>query len=399
MAEQEIQKKKPGKFRRLLKWIGVGCRALLVLAAVVLARLWLRSRLTLQSAEQQLAAIEAARAIPDEENAATIYERLMKDYGRSEVPWGVVNINTDTTPDKPWLSDDNPQLATWIEGQQPLIAGLLEASTKKQCRFPITGYPEKQSLRQTQQNAMITWAFLLLRAGNNDVAEGRIESGAEKYLSVIAMGGHFAQQPVIVDNIVGLAVESWPLSRMRPFIVEGPFQQQHLEAIQAALPPIDNKWDNFSPQIRKVDRLYQRKEDADWLAWIRSFWQDIPAPDLERLHELYLGRLSSRRVTLILIALRRCKDRTGQWPQSLDQIQGSLPAEALLDPVNGEAFVYRLTEDGFTLYSKGQNSIDEQGEFGARKKGRPDDLPYWPPWSRTIQQRKAAEKQSAKPDG
>jgi hypothetical protein len=398
VAEEKTEHRQAETKRRrrpLRWWAGV----VMLAAAVLLALLWLSELLTRRSVEQQLAAIEAARAIPDQENAAIIYDRLMKDYGRSQVPWGVVNNATDTTPKEPWLSEDNPQLATWIKGQHALIAGLLEAGRKPQCRFAITGYPEKQSLRNTLQTAMITWAFLLLRAASNDIAEDRIEPGVEKYLAAIKMGGHLAQQPVIEDGIVGLAVESWPLHRMRPFIVEGPFEQEHLEAIQAALPPIDNQWDNFSPQIREVDRLYSIKEDADWLAWMRRFWQDTGEPSLERLHELYLGRLSSRRATLVLIALRHHKDKTEQWPQSLDQVRDSLPAEALVDAVNGSSFVYKLTEDVFTLYSKGQNNIDEDGQYAGRKKGSPDDRLYWPPWSRVIEQRKAAEKDGGRPDG
>jgi hypothetical protein len=400
MAEQETEHQQAQTTRRgprLRRW---AAGAMLALAAV-LTLLWLSDRLTLQSVNKRLAAIEAARAIPDSENAATIYDRLMKDYGGSQVRWGVLtNLKpaTNKTPDEPWVSDDNPQLAIWIKGHQALIADLLEPCTKELCRFAITGYPQNSSLRHERLRAMRSWAFLLLVAANNDTAEGRIKEGVEKYLAMIAMGVHLAQQPVIQDNIVGLAIESWALSRTCTYIVQGPFAQVHLEAIEAALPPIRNEWDNLSPQINEVDRLYQRKEHADWLAWIRHFWQDTGEPNMERLHELYLRELSSRRAMFILIALRRCKDKTGQWPSTLDEIRRLLPADALLDPLNGGAFVYRLTEDGFTLYSIGQNRIDENGEFAGRKKGRPDDYPYWPPWSRTFQQKKAAEKQPAKPD-
>jgi hypothetical protein len=247
---------------------------------------------------------------------------------------------------------------------------------------------------------MRSWAFLLRRAGNNDLAEGRIEPGVRQYLAAIAMGAHLAQQPVLEDKIVGLAIESWPLNLMRTFVVEGPFARTDLKAIEAALPSIRNEWDNFSPQTAQVDRLYRRKQPSNLLeSVLRMFGRKPNTADLERLHDVYLGTLASRRAMFILIALRRSKDKTGRWPSSLDEISDLLPADALVDPRNGGAFVYRFTEDGFTLYSIGQNRIDENGEFGGRKKGRPDDYPYWPPWSRTFQQRKAAETQSAKPDG
>jgi hypothetical protein len=398
MTQQETQNKKAEKTkpkRGLRWWAGMA----LLAVAVAMALLWLTERLTLRSVDERLAAIEAARAIPDSENAAVIYDRLMKDYGRSQVPWGVVNNDTDTTTKQPWTAEDNPQLAAWLSRQQDLIAGLLEAATKEQCRFAITGYPEKLTLRHEQLNVMTTWASLLLRAGNNDIAEDRIDSGVQKYLAAVAMGRHVAQQPVIEYGIVGMAMESWPLTRMRRFIVAGPFTNEHLRKIESTLPPVDNNWTNFSRQTAEVDNLYRKKQNADVLARIsRLFGQKPYAPDLQTLHEVYLRLLASRRGTLILIALRRHKDTIGQWPKHLEQISTSLPKDALIDPVSGDPFVYRLTDDDFTLFSTGRNRIDEQGQYWGAEKGKPDDLPVWPPWSRMIQQNMSDERQRAKPD-
>jgi len=71
----------------------------------------------------------------------------------------------------------------------------------------------------------------------------------------------------------------------------------------------------------------------------------------------------------ILIALRRYRNKAGKWPESLDQIK--LSGEVLTDPHGSGAFVYRLTDDGFTLYSKGPNGIDNGG---SRASG---DQPIW----------------------
>ena len=53
--------------------------------------------------------------------------------------------------------------------------------------------------------------------------------------------------------------------------------------------------------------------------------------------------------------------------------------EIFVDPINNSSFVYKLTDDGFKLYSKGKNNIDENGEF---KRSGPDDWPIWPPPSK-----------------
>jgi hypothetical protein len=96
---------------------------------------------------------------------------------------------------------------------------------------------------------------------------------------------------------------------------------------------------------------------------------------LHKLHDLYIWGTTQRRGTLIVVALRRYKNRNGAWPDSLDDIKGLTSPEVFIDPTNGTRFVYKLTEENFTLYSKGKNNIDEGGKG---EKDGPDDWPIWP---------------------
>ncbi len=98
---------------------------------------------------------------------------------------------------------------------------------------------------------------------------------------------------------------------------------------------------------------------------------------IERMQDRYLRQLADRRSNRIFIALRRYRNRNGRWPQTLDDIQNLVPTEILVDPINGGSFVYKLTEENFTLYSKGKNNIDEGGKRG----GDSDD---WPIWSQSM---------------
>jgi hypothetical protein len=90
---------------------------------------------------------------------------------------------------------------------------------------------------------------------------------------------------------------------------------------------------------------------------------------------------AARRGTWLILGLRRYHDAHGAWPGTLNAISDYLPAEALVDPTNGEAFVYMTDGDGFRLYSKGFNRMDEGGRSGyvrASKKVE-DDIWIWPP--------------------
>jgi hypothetical protein len=85
---------------------------------------------------------------------------------------------------------------------------------------------------------------------------------------------------------------------------------------------------------------------------------------------------TDRTGTHILIGLREYTDVHGSWPGRLEDLGDLVSAETLVDPMNGEAFVYKLSDDGFVLYSKGPNGIDENGERGGDNDA--DDWMIWP---------------------
>jgi len=91
--------------------------------------------------------------------------------------------------------------------------------------------------------------------------------------------------------------------------------------------------------------------------------------------EYYAKQMTRRRGTWLVLGLRRYRNAHGTWPDNLDAIKSYAPAEAFLDPVNDDEFVYVLDGDGFKLYSKGKNGIDENG----RENDGADDWLIWPP--------------------
>ncbi|UCF15376.1 MAG: hypothetical protein JSW59_18380, partial [Phycisphaerales bacterium] len=91
--------------------------------------------------------------------------------------------------------------------------------------------------------------------------------------------------------------------------------------------------------------------------------------------ETHLRREAKRRATFVLIALRRQKERTGSWPESLEQIEPRPLGEVLIDPRNNGPFGYKLAGDSFVLYTRGPNGIDEIGTALSAE----DDYAFWPP--------------------
>jgi hypothetical protein len=92
------------------------------------------------------------------------------------------------------------------------------------------------------------------------------------------------------------------------------------------------------------------------------------------LHDDYLRNSAKQRGTLLIIALRRYKNTYSHWPENLEEVKPFAPAGIFVDPINNDSFIYKLTDDGFKLYSKGKNNIDEDGQH----KGGCDDWQIWP---------------------
>ena len=82
---------------------------------------------------------------------------------------------------------------------------------------------------------------------------------------------------------------------------------------------------------------------------------DISGEAYSRIHEIYLRNLTYRRGSRLLVAIRQYKNETGNWPANLDTIKSLVPAEALIDPVNGKQLEYENHGKHFSLYGETAN--------------------------------------------
>jgi hypothetical protein len=561
MDEQDKKKSnKPGKISRVPKWIGLTLLAILIVLALFFQAPWKVIALLLivlavctvlpkpyrkwfwlsvaaivlaliiwvflpddnegwrpYKFDEELAALQAKYAIPDSEKAASIYNALLEDYDPNTMHPDFLDPNIEyLTLRETWSGKDHPELAQWLEGHQDTIAKLSEASKVAKCAFPIPHDTLSLSDTIDYLPEIRHWAFLLVRAGNNDMAEGRIEEGLEKYLCVGKMGNHMRQQSSLLEVLVGIAVEALALGRFKAFVVTADATEEHLSVIEKAVADIKYDWTSDISRFLECEKLmtknlicsmayevnsdgrtrfsrdpyarmrHQLKErldanqigdqeemkllkshmyptywkkkyikagtilgwfsmpstpqkageiidssygylyamiepDFDWqreppelpeflsfltpwyLTRIRfdfSFFAKSMASMLEEsyytIHDQYLRNITEQRGNQLIIALRRYKNKTGQWPEKLDEVKSLAPAEIFVDPINGGSFVYKLTEENFTLYSKGKNNIDEDGKYKRRydETSEGDDWLIWPPASRKTKSEKADTQQS-----
>lgn len=306
-----------------------------------------------KSVDERIAAIEASMAIPDSENAAILYNELIKDYGRSDLSPSSIDPN-DIARNEFWLSSDYPELAKWFEEMQEIITKLLQILEFEYCRFPIQNSSNYITATMDRLSKMRQWAYFLVRSANNDIAEGRIDQALDKYFCLIRMGRHNRQHPVTVNFLTGIAIESLALQRMRFCILQSDLTEDQLSRIESALPQSEEQWKQQWDNMLEVENLYTKNTSV--LYRFQVFLQNLKLQrsSYDRIAENNIRFLTLRRGNQILVGLRRYKDKHGHWPENLEAIESLIPAEALLDPAGGK-FEYKNQGKDFTLSGKLQN--------------------------------------------
>jgi hypothetical protein len=179
------------------------------------------------SFSNEIAAIDAQYKIPDKENAAIIYNELLENYSKSEPNRRDAN-GIYTTSRILWKTRDYPEIAELLKQKQPVIEKLTEASNIEKCSFPVSS-PLDNCKQSDRLLAMNNWARMLISAANNDLGEGRNTEAFEKCLTVMRIGQQLCRQPTQIDWLVGTAIESLGISRIKEFIVDKDISKEQLD--------------------------------------------------------------------------------------------------------------------------------------------------------------------------
>jgi hypothetical protein len=366
---------------------------------------------------------------------------------------------------EPWLREDYPELARWLKLQERTIVAISEAAKIEKCQFQI----EEDSIRQVfgpskrkHLKAMMSMAYLLVCAANNDLAEKRSEEALAKHIVLLRMSEHLRQQPITVDMLTGIDCQVLALNQIRGFLVMSNPTESHLAEVENTIAGIKHDWKAGWERIVEFEKLDVMK-DLLWMLYetntkgkiritvvdlfryskpiskrgvpywnIRRAkagsilaWFFLPHTPKEAVkiidktllkygsveylnsqlrldsdlsvnsplkfnfsyfinlfvdghmysvYHRFLRLKSDARATRIIIALRRYKNMYGRWPKVLEEVKEFVDAEIFIDPVNGGSYVYKLNEENFILYSRGENSIDENLKY----KSGADDRPFWP---------------------
>ncbi len=208
--------------------------------------------------DEELAALQARYAIPDEENAALMYDRLFETIDGDPNEPEFFARSSPSSRDEPWLSKDHPETAEWLKGYEQTISTLIEISGLEKCSFPVAAELTSLSQHMKQLASMRRCTLLLLAAGNNDVAEGRSDAALEKYLCIARMAHHVYQQQPMIDYLIGLSIEYLPLTQLNRFVIESQPNKEQLELIGNCMKGPQNNWRIDWPKMLDFENLLSR---------------------------------------------------------------------------------------------------------------------------------------------
>ncbi len=154
-----------------------------------------------------------------------------------------------------------------------------------------------------------------------------MEEGLKKLLCVFQMGNHFRAQVHPSDYHAAGAVTSAGLKRFAALVVNEDVPPDWLARFEAALPAIQNTWEEQSQLLYKVERLYIESTNRGPLARV-SHALDRTRRKYVKLS--YFALLAESRAVRIILELRRHKDATGAWPANLAEIENRVAPEAPL---------------------------------------------------------------------
>lgn len=222
--------------------------------------------------DAELAELESQYSIADEDNAAPIYQNLIEKYRNVIFHPNISDFNAYSLDlNKPFSTENYPELSKMITDQQDTITALLQAANYDKCRFPI---PYDLAAAKEQHRRLFIFkclCHLLLHSANNDIGDNQFDQAVTKQLAVLKIADHLYQQRTLLDNSAGTLIELMAFENINtlvmrhcsdPAIIDG--LASHLRLTDEYFP---HNWDMIHDSLKilaknMVGMLYEIHPDG-----------------------------------------------------------------------------------------------------------------------------------------
>ncbi|OWY71786.1 hypothetical protein B7486_08975 [cyanobacterium TDX16] len=156
---------------------------------------------------------------------------------------------------------------------------------------------------------------------------------------------------------------------------------------------VKGAWANYERQCRLFQKWRSHPFHVRWKTrdeFSSAYWRIVESePCMAILHSWIeptnfdyceAAAIAQRHATICVFAILDSMDRLGRLPKALSEVEQFVSRECLTDPFSGETLRYKVDAnvDGFTLYSVGEDQIDDDGLDVGFERGMRGDFVYWP---------------------
>ena len=155
-----------------------------------------------------------------------------------------------------------------------------------------------------------------------------------------------------------LVMPFWAANADEMFFLE--HHQRNLDAIRKLRTGV--RWSSVSAELNS-NCVTLNAAFSSPMARFRYPVCAIAIPNFLKAANVCIKSETQRRMTVTVIALERCRTRTGTYPSSLEALVPQFLSAVPVDPMSARPLRYRLNPDGtFTLYSVNEDGRDDGGD-------------------------------------
>lgn len=409
-----------------MKWLKRIGKGIIVLVVVLIAAHTIATVVLGYMVKMKIAAIKAKgepvsfadlnrEKIPDSENAAVIYMRVIKAYREP-----AVSDRWFRPFSKEWRKQGAATPNLWrevgqaLESQQGIIDQIEAAASRPKCRYPISldanGLPIFSHYARMKHLEQLLSVNASYNAANGDMDEAvrSIELGFK-------LSESLKDDPLIIGFLVRISLIRIVSASIKKSLEYGDISESQAKYLFDLLADIDlhSDYENVIvgervvgiegyerirrkgysgiiadiPKDRYVisDRLLKYRllgpyagrpfsyaQELDYLKEMsdqieiaslpsREAMNKKSKPTFDRARGSHISCATRIAGSQILLALAAYKDRYGSYPETLAELKSKLGWKLPEDPFSGKDFLYKRQGNGYLLYSVGLNLKDDGG--------------------------------------
>ena len=348
-----------------------------------------------------------ARGIPDSENGAVVYERVIKAMSARDVADDLLVVENWPAG---YPGNDHPspkRLRQALVRLRPMNDLIVEAAYLPKCRFDMR-WDKGFEAPFPQFARMRSMARLMNRAALTSAEDGRMDEAVRYASAGLRLSESMREEPSLISSLVRIAMLKISTGTVIQLATHHSLTPRQAHALYDELARIDltpgfvvalkgeralvisNLDDMRRKQFPYIGRPLFYVDELGCLRAFRTVIREAGAPSVKELSDDQgssgLSRYLAFTNTLIpvfnrahaaknsgqaeangvqaLLALKVYKARFGRYPDTLSQVSSALGWVLRDDPFSGKSLGYKRIGDGCLVYSIGRNLKDDGGVEG-----------------------------------